>query len=151
MMKRSSLFFFAVVLVLSGCGILSKQSPVTYNSYTYEQPYDLIFLTTFEVIDTDNDWTFNSTAKELGRIDIQNMNSNNFFGIDRQYARFLIKHVSDTETSVELDPANTNCKDGVCVRLLERVNEVLSALPPRPKKETPPDEEIQEAVPPPAA
>jgi len=148
-MNRSILWLFTLVL-LSSCSIFSKQNPVTYKMYTHEQPYDLVFLKAFETIDSDNDWIFSSTRKELGTIDIRNMNYDNWFGIDRQYARFLVKHVSETETSIEIDPANTSCKENACIRLLERINEALSMLPAHPKKETPPAEETQEVSPPPA-
>lgn len=51
-----------------------------------------------------------------------------------------MKYVSEKETSVEIDPAHSNCKGKTCTQLLEAVNEALSALPPRPIKQTPPQD-----------
>lgn len=145
MVKRPISWLIALIL-LSGCGILSKQEPIKYIAYTYEQPYDLVYLKTMEVLDSDNNWVFGVTRKELGTIEMRNINYANWFGMDRQYVKFLVKYVSPTETSVEIDPANTSCKGKTCIDLLERVNKALGALPPHPKKEVPPQEEATETI-----
>ncbi len=139
MTKRSILWLFLLAFV-SSCGTFSKYEPITYKVYTYEQPYDLVFLRTMETLDSNNDWVFSATRKELGVIEMRNTNYGNWFGVDRQYVRVLVKYVSEKETSVEIDPAHTSCKGKACTQLLEAVNEVLSALPPRPEKQTPPQD-----------
>ena len=136
-MKRSMIGLVALVL-LAGCGIFEKQPPIKYVAYTYEQPFDLVYLKTMDVVDIDNDWAFAYTAKERGVIELKNINYENWFGMDKQYVRLVVRHVSQTETSVEIDPTGSRCKGRACIEILEKVNAVLSQLPPHPKIETPP-------------
>ncbi len=144
-MKRSMAWLVTLVL-LAGCGIFEKQPSIRYMVYTYEQPFDLVYLRAIETLDTNDDWAFSYTDKETGVIALRNMNYENWFGMDRQYVRFVVRHVSQTETSVEIDPSASQCKGTACVQLLEKINTVLSALPPHPKEERPVDAEPSESA-----
>ena len=139
-MKRPMIWLVALVL-LAGCGIFEKQPPIKYVAYTYEQPFDLVFLKTIEILDMDNDWAFSYTAKERGIIELRNMNYENWFGVDRQHVRFVVRRVSQAETSVEIDPSSSQCKGKTCVDMLEKVNTGLSQLPVHVKEEIPVDAE----------
>ena len=124
----------AIFVSLFGCSYF-RLSPADYPVHTYHQPADLVYLTALETLNLEEKWVFLPTDKTKGVIEVRNSDYANVFGGDRQYARFLIKRVSNLDTSVELDPANSDCRRNDCLKLLEHINDRISRLPERPKPE----------------
>lgn len=130
-MKQQGVKWLAVgiIILLAGCSTFERPKVATL--HTYQQPNDLVFLTAFEALDSDEHWIMQRTDKEAGVIELINHNYGNLFGVDRQFVRFLVKSVNRNETSVELDQKNSRGADAI--KLFERVNRALSRLPERPK------------------
>ena len=124
--------FLLAVSLLSSCTSFTnftKVEPQSYPKYTYQQPFDLVFLTVLETIDTNSNWMIHLTNKPAGFIDVKNVQYGNMFDLDTQSVRFVVALVSRKETSLELDPAHSKCKGDACRTLLEEMNERIHKLP----------------------
>ncbi len=136
MMKRTILFggFLAWMI---GCASL-RLKPADYPVHVYEQPFDLVYLKTYEALSKDRNWVPYRTDKSSGIIEVRNITYGTWDDMDKQFVRFLVKTVSRTETSVELDAEVSRCKGQNCLNLLNTIHNDLSQLPIRSKPEEPP-------------
>ena len=130
--------FLTVSLAISGCVSFNHWSDTSkYKVYTYDQPYDLVYLKTLETVDASDNWAIQYTNKEQGTMEFRNIKYANPFDFDRQVANFSVKRISQLNTSVQLEPAKSRCLENECQKLLDSVDRVLSALPPKEKQEQP--------------
>lgn len=133
-MKQVKLWF-SMILLMAGCASAAL-NPADYPVRIYDEPFDLVYLKTYEALSKNSsEWIPYRTDKANGVIEIRSLKYNNAFGLDKQFARFLVKMVSRTQTSVELDIQASKCKDNECRDLLDMVHETIIHLPARPKKQ----------------
>ena len=132
MMKRSVIWAGCLALLLVGCASHGKKklSYADYPVHVYDQPFDLVFKTAFDVLSTQEGWIMNPTDKTEGTITMTSTTYANWWAdLDNQKAQFIVKHVNRKQTSLEFDPAHSTCRDYRCHVLLEKVDHVLSELP----------------------
>ena len=127
-----------LLLLVVGCSSM-RVSSKDYPIHTYEQPMDLVYLKTYEALSKYDEWVPNLTDKTNGINEVRNIKYANLLDFDTQLARFVIKMVSRTETSVELDTERSRCKGNGCLELLDSINATLSRLPAKPKPQTQPN------------
>lgn len=122
-----------LAILVSGCAT-KPYSPTEYPVYVYDQSFDVVYLKTYEVLDRVEDWTPLTTDKSKGHIDVKNKKYGNLFDLDIQTARFVLKMISRTQTSLTIDVDHSRCKDDACLKLLEAVDEVIVKLPKKVAK-----------------
>ena len=123
-----------LLLVANGCAFLRLKHR-EYPVYVYEQPFDLVYLKTYETLDGNNEWVPYRTDKAGGIIEFRSLKYGNWFDLDQQFASFLVRMVDRKHTSVGLNTEKSKCKDKGCLELFNNVHEVLSHLPARKEKE----------------
>ncbi len=124
--------------MIAGCSSLRANSK-DYPIHVYEQPLDLVYLKTYETLSKYDEWVPNFTDKTNGVIEVRNIKYANLLDFDTQLARFIIKMVSRTETSVALDTEKSRCKGNGCLELLNSIHDSLSHLPVKPKPQVQPN------------
>ena len=138
-MKQIIAWGSCLVFLVTGCASTNKKlDPTDYPVHTYQQPFDLVFKKALDVLSQQEGWIIEPTRKGDGIIELSGTKYTNYWmDMDIQKARFIVKNVGRTQTSVELDVDHSVCKDKNCLKLLEKVDEVVSALPP-PKEPSKP-------------
>ena len=131
-MKQITLWASCLLLLMTvGCASSNKKlNPEDYPMHVYDQPFDLVFKRAMEVLGSQPGWILNPTNKAAGVIELTGTTYATWMDVDNQRARFIVRHVNRTQTSFEFDAAGSVCKDNSCHKLLDNVNQVLSALPP---------------------
>ena len=136
-MKQFIVLGSCLVFLMTGCASsIKKLNQADYPTQTYTQPYDLVFKKTMDALNEQPGWILNPTNKAEGVIEVSNNQYTNWMDMDTQKARFLVKAVSRTQTSVQFDAEHSICKDRNCEKIFDGVKRVLTALPP-PKEAAP--------------
>jgi len=90
----------------------------------YNRPYDVTYLRTLEALNEIPGWVLERTDKEKGEIVIRNREYGHLFSDrDKLSARVLIKRLSRTQTSVELDDEAERLEQGG--ELLDAVDHMM--------------------------
>ena len=131
MIKRTVLAGSFLIL-LAGCAAMRANSN-DFPMHVYEQPLDLVYMKVYDTVAGTEGWVMYRTDKTNGIIEARNTIYGNWFDIDLQQLRFIVKMVSRTETSVAFDPVFAKCKGNTCLHITNKVHDVLNHLPARPK------------------
>ena len=127
----------ATLAFVIGCTTMDPH-PVRYDQVlVYDTPYDYTYLRTLEAVNTFSDWVLEETDKEKGLIVLRNTQYGHLFDRDKVSARFVVTRVSQSQTSVALEPDSQQIQQGK--KLLDQIDAMIKAtMATRRKKETAP-------------
>lgn len=120
----ASIVAFLAFISSAGCSSL-KDFPRYDQELVYDQPYDYTYLRTLEALNTVSGWTLEETDARKGLIVLRNTQYGHLFEKDKWIARFTVKSLARTKTSVALEPSSQQLEQGG--ELLERIDHVMKA------------------------
>jgi len=101
-----------VLFALSSCAAKDIVYPTNDEVLTYQLPFDLTFLRTFEAVEQLNDWMPEDTEKEKGLLNIRNVNYSRFADSDKRQITILVERVDRATTVVRLAPESIHVIGG---------------------------------------
>ena len=123
------LYFLTILLLvltssflIGGCSSI-EEYPRYDRVLTYDRPYDFTYLRVLEALNSYPNWVLEETDKEKGIIAIRNTEYGHLFDRDKNLARFIVKRVARSQTSIELDSETQQVGKGG--EMLERIDQYM--------------------------